>query len=214
MRPQLNVVGSPRKRKKSKIYCSWKCLTYSLAVGLVFALAVICYLLGKFLRTVDVDVGPFLKTNAKRSISESKCFFTPLVIVYSPGSDAGERISRSDIDHSMSKFELSSNKAVGEPLRPLPETFDVGDHVVADLPPGIFRHTSFNIQRNSFVQFNLSIEPQAKLVIYGRQTLPPSPTEHDFSQIIVGAKLHASPIVKRSAMKPHGYHYPDQVVCH
>lgn len=76
--------------------------------------------------------------------------------------------------------------------RPFPQAFALGDSVAADLPPGITL-TYFALQLDSVVQFNVSLNPQAKLVIYGRQTLPPTAAEHDFVEIILGSKLHAKP---------------------
>lgn len=76
-------------------------------------------------------------------------------------------------------------------LRPVPESFSLGDDVVADLLPGQLAHTYFTLQRNSYVQFNVSVDPQTKLAIYGRQTLQASPTQHDFVQIVQGVKFHS-----------------------
>lgn len=78
--------------------------------------------------------------------------------------------------------------------RPLPELFPVGDRVVADLAPDSFGRTSLVVQRPSNVQFNWTVSAQAKLVVYGRQTLPPTPTQHDFAKILLGQKLHALPV--------------------
>lgn len=46
------AVKKPSKQKKLKsswTNCSWRCLTYALAIALVFCLAVICFLLGKMI---------------------------------------------------------------------------------------------------------------------------------------------------------------------
>ena len=77
-------------------------------------------------------------------------------------------------------------------LRPLPESFALGDPVNADLPPAQLVYTSFSLQSDSHVQLNLSVPPWAKLALYGRQTLKPTPTQHQFSHIVLGHKLHAS----------------------
>ncbi len=96
------------------------------------------------------------------------------------------------------------------PLRPLAESFSLGDPVVADLAPGILSYTYFTVQKNSYVQFNLSVEPQAKLAIDGRQTLAPTPTQHDFAEIVLGQKLHAKPKPRLKRAIQH-YGYPEQV---
>ncbi|KRZ14239.1 Teneurin-m [Trichinella zimbabwensis] len=82
-------------------------------------------------------------------------------------------------------------------LRPFPESFSLNDVILADLPPGVMTTGRFILQRDSYVQFNLTVEPRAKLAVYLRQTLQPSITEYDKLQIVLGSKLHLKP-TKRS----------------
>ncbi|TKR76266.1 hypothetical protein L596_017430 [Steinernema carpocapsae] len=78
------------------------------------------------------------------------------------------------------------------PMLALPDSFQLGDLVSADLPPGRIVYTQFSVQRDSHVTFNISVGPRAQLVVYGRQTVLPSPSVHDFQHIIRADKLHLS----------------------
>uniref|UniRef100_A0A914UIL9 EGF-like domain-containing protein n=1 Tax=Plectus sambesii TaxID=2011161 RepID=A0A914UIL9_9BILA len=152
------AVKKPIKQKKLEsawTSCSWRCLTYALAIALIFCLAVICFLLVPLLSAGSLN-------GAGGSYSGGASVF----------GDSGPAVSSA------------------RPLRPLPESFDLGEEVVADLPPGVFVYTYFTVQRDARVSFNLSVEPQAKLVLYGRQTVVPSPTAHDFVEIVRGDRLH------------------------
>jgi hypothetical protein len=101
----------------------------------------------------------------------------------------------SSYSDGMSVFGDSPTVASVLPLRPLPESFELGEEVVADLPAGVLVYTYFAVQQDTRVSFNLSVEPQAKLVVYGRQTVVPSPTAHDFVEIVRGDRLHMSGVV-------------------
>uniref|UniRef100_A0A1I8EAL2 EGF-like domain-containing protein n=1 Tax=Wuchereria bancrofti TaxID=6293 RepID=A0A1I8EAL2_WUCBA len=69
-------------------------------------------------------------------------------------------------------------------LKPLPESFELGQQIEADLPPGVIVYSYFSVQKNSRIIFNISVDPQAQLVIYGRRTALPSPATHDFMDIV------------------------------
>ncbi|VDN30545.1 unnamed protein product [Gongylonema pulchrum] len=60
----------------------------------------------------------------------------------------------------------------------------------------ICRH--FSVQYDSRVIFNVSVDPQAQLVIYGRRTAQPSPTIHDFADIIRAERLA---VIRNSSSK-------------
>ncbi|VDO35068.1 unnamed protein product, partial [Onchocerca flexuosa] len=77
-------------------------------------------------------------------------------------------------------------------LKPLPENFELGQQIEADLPPGVIVYSSFSIQKNSQIIFNISVDPQAQLVIYGRRTALPSPATYDFMDIIHADRLTVS----------------------
>lgn len=124
---------------------------------------------------------------------------TPAPSVYYTGSPIGIGSSSTD----------PSSGSTAYPLRPLPESFSLGEPVVADLSPGL-SYTYFTLQHDSYVQFNLSVGPQAKLAVYGRLTLPPSPTQHDFSHLVLADKLHAIPRKQKRATTTY-YGFPEQV---
>ncbi len=56
----------------------------------------------------------------------------------------------------------------GNLLSTLPESFAIGDQVFADLPPGVLAYTTFAIQRDSLVAFNVSLLSTGRIVIYYR----------------------------------------------
>ncbi|KAK0414638.1 hypothetical protein QR680_011539 [Steinernema hermaphroditum] len=85
------------------------------------------------------------------------------------------------------------------PMLALPDSFQLGELVSADLPPGRIVYTQFSVQHNSHVTFNISVGPRAQLVLYGRQTVLPSPSVHDFQHIIRADKLHLSLASKPAA---------------
>lgn len=124
-------------------------------------------------------------------------------------SQRHDRIGAVDVTSSENTVKLDGGSP-SLPMRPLPESFDVGDTIVVDLPPSVLKRTHFNLQRDSYVQFNLSVDSSAKLAIFGRKTLPPSYMQYDFVQIIFGKKLHASPS-KRDVRTSLSNRFMDQV---
>ena len=104
----------------------------------------------------------------------------------------GSRRSTNESDRWRQYSSSSSDSAPTEqaiPLRPLPESFELGDVVVADLPPGQLLNTYFAVQNPSDVLFNISVGARTKLAVYLRQTMAPSPADYDFVQIIHGDRL-------------------------
>uniref|UniRef100_A0A1I8AST3 LAM_G_DOMAIN domain-containing protein n=2 Tax=Steinernema glaseri TaxID=37863 RepID=A0A1I8AST3_9BILA len=85
------------------------------------------------------------------------------------------------------------------PMLALPDSFQLGELVSADLPPGRIVYTQFSVQIDSHVTFNISVGPRAQLVLYGRQTVLPTPSVHDFQHIIRADKLHLSLADKSAA---------------
>lgn len=86
-----------------------------------------------------------------------------------------------------------------ESARPFPDSVALGDVVVVDLAPSVMNTGEFLLSHDCHVQFNTSVSPQTRLAFFLRQTLPPSITQHDFHEIILGSRLHAQPY-KRSVL--------------
>ncbi|KFD71160.1 hypothetical protein M514_04996 [Trichuris suis] len=112
-----------------------------------------------------------------------------------------------DLDNAKAE-ENPSTVTNQSPLRPLPESFALGDVIVADLPPGALVASEFLLNHDAHVQFNTSIAPQTRLAFFLRQTLPPSITQYDFHEIVHGSRLHAP--AKRSILQPYGHPFHHQ----
>uniref|UniRef100_A0A914CCG1 EGF-like domain-containing protein n=1 Tax=Acrobeloides nanus TaxID=290746 RepID=A0A914CCG1_9BILA len=79
----------------------------------------------------------------------------------------------------------------------LPTSFKLGEFVSAILPPGQIVYSQFSVQRDGDVTFNVSVPPGARIVLYGRQTLEPTPAMNDFRHVIHADRLHLSGPMKR-----------------
>lgn len=73
---------------------------------------------------------------------------------------------------------------------PLPHIFSIDEIVRADLPPGRIAYTSFDVPKDSPVNFNISVKSTARIVMYSRQTTYPTPAINDFRNIILADRLH------------------------
>uniref|UniRef100_A0A0N5A1X5 EGF-like domain-containing protein n=1 Tax=Parastrongyloides trichosuri TaxID=131310 RepID=A0A0N5A1X5_PARTI len=73
---------------------------------------------------------------------------------------------------------------------PLPHQFSINEIVTGDLIPGRISYTSFEIDKDSPVNFNISVTPTARIVMYSRQTVPPTPSMNDFREVILADRLH------------------------
>ncbi|CEF67291.1 Teneurin-3 [Strongyloides ratti] len=73
---------------------------------------------------------------------------------------------------------------------PLPHIFSIGEIVRADLPPGRISYTSFDVPKDSPVNFNISVKSTARIVMYSRQTTYPTPAINDFRNVILADRLH------------------------
>ena len=54
---------------------------------------------------------------------------------------------------------------------------DVGRRAVQDVPPGIFWRSQLYIDQPQFLRFNISVQRDALVGVYGRKGLPPSHTQ-------------------------------------
>uniref|UniRef100_A0A0K0F9G7 Teneurin-3 (inferred by orthology to a human protein) n=2 Tax=Strongyloides venezuelensis TaxID=75913 RepID=A0A0K0F9G7_STRVS len=73
---------------------------------------------------------------------------------------------------------------------PLPHIFSMGEVVKGDLPPGRITYTSFEVPKDSPVNYNISVKSTARIVMYSRQTTYPTPAINDFRNIILADRLH------------------------
>uniref|UniRef100_G3PVL0 Teneurin transmembrane protein 3 n=1 Tax=Gasterosteus aculeatus aculeatus TaxID=481459 RepID=G3PVL0_GASAC len=71
---------------------------------------------------------------------------------------------------------------------------DVGRQAIQDVPPGVFWRSQLYIDQPQFLKFNISVQRDALVGVYGRKGLPPSHTQYDFVELLDGSRL----ISKRS----------------
>ncbi|KAL4003026.1 GHH signature containing HNH/Endo VII nuclease toxin family protein [Acanthocheilonema viteae] len=141
-------------KKRLKPFCNWR----TLAILLLLSLAFTCFTI--LLLLLGSDNSRYVCEQSTKS-------------VYSSASTG--------LFHSETWRDVHIKTTV---LKPLPESFELGQQIEADLPPGVIVYSYFSVQKNSRIIFNISVDPQAQLVIYGRRTALPSPATHDFMDIV------------------------------
>ncbi|MBZ3885879.1 Teneurin-3 [Sciurus carolinensis] len=68
---------------------------------------------------------------------------------------------------------------------------DIGRRAVQEVPPGIFWRSQLFIDQPQFLKFNISLQKDALIGVYGRKGLPPSHTQYDFVELLDGSRLIA-----------------------
>ncbi|KAI6216589.1 Teneurin-1 [Aphelenchoides fujianensis] len=68
---------------------------------------------------------------------------------------------------------------------------EIGGSTEVELPPRRFVYSDFTVNHNTNVTllFNIS-DPEARFVVYARQTLPPTPSAYDFRRIVTADHIH------------------------
>uniref|UniRef100_A0A672Y236 Teneurin transmembrane protein 3 n=1 Tax=Sphaeramia orbicularis TaxID=375764 RepID=A0A672Y236_9TELE len=66
---------------------------------------------------------------------------------------------------------------------------DVGRRAIQDVPPGVFWRSQLYIDQPQFLKFNISVQRDALVGVYGRKGLPPSHTQYDFVELLDGSRL-------------------------
>ncbi|GAA6086793.1 teneurin-3 [Tachysurus ichikawai] len=66
---------------------------------------------------------------------------------------------------------------------------DVGRRAVQDVPPGMFWRSQLFIDQPQSLKFNISLQRDALVGVYGRKGLPPSHTQYDFVELLDGSRL-------------------------
>ncbi|CAL8304104.1 unnamed protein product [Arctogadus glacialis] len=67
----------------------------------------------------------------------------------------------------------------------------VGHRVAQGLPPGVFWRSRLTMATPSFLKFNISVQKNALIGVYGRKGLAPSHTQYDFVELLDGSRLIA-----------------------
>ncbi|CAJ0942350.1 unnamed protein product, partial [Mesorhabditis belari] len=88
-------------------------------------------------------------------------------------------------------------------LRPLPDTIQLGQRVFADLIPQSIAYTEIYIPRPTRVTLNVTVGTGAQLVLFGRHSVAPSLSLHDFFHPIRAELIatHASHSIEESSRK-------------
>uniref|UniRef100_A0A8C4YUX6 Teneurin-3 n=1 Tax=Gopherus evgoodei TaxID=1825980 RepID=A0A8C4YUX6_9SAUR len=68
---------------------------------------------------------------------------------------------------------------------------DIGQRAIQEVPPGVFWRSQLFIDHPQFLRFNISLQKDALIGIYGRKGLPPSHTQYDFVELLDGSRLIA-----------------------
>lgn len=66
---------------------------------------------------------------------------------------------------------------------------DIGRRAIQEVPPGVFWRSQLFIDQPQFLKFNISLQKDALIGVYGRKGLPPSHTQVRAGAGIVGCGL-------------------------
>ncbi|XP_026027902.1 teneurin-3 isoform X9 [Astatotilapia calliptera] len=165
--PRNTLSRSAFKFKKSSKYCSWRCTALS-AVGLSVLLSVmLCYCIAMHLFGLNWQLqesegyGAFENGGGGRDT-------TPNTFIVST-------------DNSKMLFLENNTIDTGE--------VDVGRRAIQDIPAGVFWRSQLYIDQPQFLKFNISVQRDALVGVYGRKGLPPSHTQYDFVELLDGSRL-------------------------
>uniref|UniRef100_A0A8C2D943 Si:dkey-237h12.3 n=1 Tax=Cyprinus carpio TaxID=7962 RepID=A0A8C2D943_CYPCA len=97
-----------------------------------------------------------------------------------------------DVDNHA--FENGGAKPVTFPTNTYNSTLDtgqvdLGQQTAHAVPPGVFWRSRLLIEQPHFLKFNISIQKNALIGVYGRRGLPPSHTQYDFVELLDGSRL-------------------------
>ncbi|XP_006630027.2 teneurin-3 isoform X11 [Lepisosteus oculatus] len=170
--PRNTLSRSAFKFKKSSKYCSWRCTALS-AVGVSVLLSILLsyciamHLFGLNWQLQDTENYTFENGQVKSDA-------TPTNAVTVLTSDNGK----------LGVFYQENNTIdTGE--------VDVGRRAAQEVPPGIFWRSQLFIDQPQFLKFNISVQKDALIGVYGRKGLPPSHTQYDFVELLDGSRLIA-----------------------
>ncbi|XP_051939706.1 teneurin-3 isoform X7 [Hippocampus zosterae] len=164
--PRNTLSRSAFKFKKSSRYCSWRCTALS-AVGLSVLLSILlCYCIAMHLFGLNWQ------------LQESEGY----------GAFENGGVGR---DTTPNTFMVSTDngKILLENNTVDTGKVDVGRRAIQDVPPGVFWRSQLYIDQPQFLKFNISVQRDALVGVYGRKGLPPSHTQYDFVELLDGSRL-------------------------
>ncbi|KAM9329348.1 teneurin-3 isoform 4-T4 [Gastrophryne carolinensis] len=168
--PRNTLSRSAFKFKKSSKYCSWKC-TALCAVGVSVLLAI---LLSYFIAMHLFGLNWQLQQTENDTFENGKVNSdaVPTHSVNVPSGDIGKSGGLGQENNTIDSGEL-----------------DVGRRAVQDVPPGVFWRSQLFIDQPQFLKFNITLQKDALIGVYGRKGLPPSHTQYDFVELLEGSRL-------------------------
>ncbi|XP_075053480.1 teneurin-3 isoform X11 [Mixophyes fleayi] len=168
--PRNTLSRSAFKFKKSSKYCSWKC-TALCAVGVSVLLAILLsYFIAMHLFGLNWQLQQTENDTFENGKANSEV--VPTHTVYVPAGDNGKSGSLGQENNTIDSGEL-----------------DVGRRAVQEIPPGIFWRSQLSIVQPQFLKFNITLQKDALIGVYGRKGLPPSHTQYDFVELLEGSRL-------------------------
>ncbi|XP_051920619.1 teneurin-3 isoform X7 [Hippocampus zosterae] len=66
---------------------------------------------------------------------------------------------------------------------------DIGKSAGQNVPPGVFWRSQLSVDKPRFLKFNISVQKNALIGVYGRKGLVPSHTQYDFVELLDGSRL-------------------------
>ncbi|XP_070637792.1 teneurin-3 isoform X1 [Bos indicus] len=170
--PRNTLSRSAFKFKKSSKYCSWKC-TALCAVGVSVLLAI---LLSYFIAMHLFGLNWQLQQTENDTFENGKVNSDtmPTNTVSLPSGDNGKLGGFTQENNTIDSGEL-----------------DIGRRAIQEVPPGIFWRSQLFIDQPQFLKFNISLQKDALIGVYGRKGLPPSHTQYDFVELLDGSRLIA-----------------------
>ncbi|XP_031415980.1 teneurin-3 isoform X6 [Clupea harengus] len=178
--PRNTLSRSAFKFKKSSKYCSWRCTALSAVAISVLLSVLLCYCIAMHL----------FGLNWQLQETEGYAFENGQV--------------KSDTTPTNSVTALSADSGKMGVLIPENNTIDTGEvdvgrRAVQDVPPGMFWRSQIFIDQPQYLKFNISVQRDALVGVYGRKGLPPSHTQYDFVELLDGSLLISKE--KRSLME-------------
>uniref|UniRef100_A0A4W4F251 Teneurin-3 n=1 Tax=Electrophorus electricus TaxID=8005 RepID=A0A4W4F251_ELEEL len=166
--PRNTLSRSAFKFKKSSRYCSWRCtalsaVAVSVLLAIILSYCVAIHLFGLNWQLQETEGYAFENGQVKSDTTPSNA------------------VTSLSADHGGVYVQENNTIDTGE--------VDVGRRAVQDIPPGMFWRSQLYIDQPQSLKFNISLQRDALVGVYGRKGLPPSHTQYDFVELLDGSRL-------------------------
>ncbi|CDQ66151.1 unnamed protein product [Oncorhynchus mykiss] len=180
--PRNTLSGGAFKFKKSPKHCSWRCTALS-AVGVAVLLSIIlCYCIAMH----------FFGLNWQLQETENQPAFENGEVKALPTQPSILTVLSADYGRNGAAHQENSSVDTGQ--------VEVGRRVGQGIPPGVFWRSRLAMEQPRFLKFNISVQKNALVGVYGRKGLPPSHTQYDFVELLDGSRLIAKE--RRASTEP------------